>query len=574
MTPLSFPLLLALVVGCVPEQAPDSGVFVGNPGKLELTAAESSVHALSGTVSLSSLSLTPCGSSQTVDAPLDGRELELVEEDGLLRFQSAEPLEVPPGAWCGLTLAIRTANLVATRDGALSPGGTEGSFRLDFDDLVISVGGAELVIDEQELALQLGEPEWLAPLLDVEGTDPSGVDVAEQSPTVWAQLRDALEGRSALFLVPPDRTVDTATDQNPPESATDGTPLWSGDDREPPDTDPTPTTPSTDPVELWVESTSFPAVQLTDVDAPIRVGDTLYMAGVPGQGSYIYTLDDYAPDGGFIDPATGPIQDTATEVALTAIGDQLYLVSATPSGVAVDLLEVQLGGSLGTTPFPAGAATAPRAAPLTNGPVFTWLDGSSLQLAEGDAATQTTLASDVLEHDLATDDAGSVLLAWTEPLDNPFGGGTTALFAARLGTDQTVLFDATVAGDLSMPRIAADRSTALVTALLDGTPVASLHRLDGGALGSPSLAGSATAIDGALVDGLAILAWSNASGTFVQLFDEADGSAVSAVASLPAGPADDLHVIAWNEDLLSIRVIGLGADGDLWMAQLGSDAPL
>jgi len=551
-------VLLALLMGCTVDQQPDQGVFVGNPGKLELTAARTHDYQLGGSILLQELVLGACGSDQSITAPLEDRELALVD-DGALRFELDEPLQVPPGAWCRLELVLSSANLTA--DG-MGEDGQERTFQLEFEGISIAVSGAEFVIDDQLLALELGESDWLTPLRDVPTDDPdqTDIDLAQAAPQTHAALRVALEQRSALYLLDVGDAEDI--DQTPPAAANGESPLWSGDGREPDPTEPTDTGGPTDTgiveppqVDLQIDLEQPLQGEVLAVGTPVYVGPMVYVpVATLDFGSAVVTTLDYG-----YDPADQQIQPQATDAALTTDGQQLFLLSTTPSGAAIDTLEVDAMVSMGTTPFP-GSPREPEAGVLASGPVATWLDGDQLVFTYAMDDQATLLAEGVLDYDLATDGGEGMLLSWLEPVSNPLApAGGTAQFTAYLAEDRTVLFEGAAATEgLAIPKAALFGERAVVARIEGGAIVAKVFGVDGieqVPLGVD--AQGVEAFDMAMLGDVVMMAWSGVDGLQLQLFDAISGASITEpvpVGEVGDAGAEEVAIALQDEGLLRFTV--------------------
>jgi len=552
------PVLLVLLAACTQDKQPDSGVFVGNPGKLELTAARSVDFELTGVVRLDELLLGACGSSASVSAPLEGRELTLVD-DGSLRFELEEPLQVPPGAWCSMELVLGTADLAAT---TTTEAGTEARFDLAFDDVTVRVSGPEFVVDDQELSLQIGEPEWLEALRVLGPDDPSYggvVDVLQVAPEVHEDLRDVLERQSALYLTSSGEGEDTANPNLAPGQQAGSEPVWSGNDREPTGTTPSgPTDTGVEPTDTEVEPPQVDLVvdpivtlqaDVQSVGTPLYALDGLYLPVVTPEGATLFLGPDYG-----YDPATGqPAQAGATEAALATDDQQLYMMSATPAGAAIDVFDQGTFDPNQTTPFP-GTAARPVGGHLANGPVFTWIDAERLQFAYASESLPTVLAEGVLDHDLATDGGSGMVVTWVEAVPNPLSpDGSRARFNAYLSDDRTVLFDDSPSGaSLDSPRAAMATEHVVVAHLEGATLVADVYDLDGFATVPLQVdAATATAYDVAAVGDVAIVTWSGSQGTQVQLLDLVTGLPITE--AVPAGDAGAVQLTIDAVDLGELR---------------------
>lgn len=550
-------VLLVLLAACTQDKQPDSGVFVGNPGKLELTAARSVDFDLSGVVLLDELLLGACGSNESVSAPLEGRELTLID-DGSLRFELDEPLQVPPGAWCSMELVLGEADLAAT---TVSEAGYELRFDLAFEDVTVRVSGPEFVVDDQELSLQIGEPEWLEALYAIGADDPSYegvVDVLQVAPEIHGALRDVLERQSALYLTSRGDGEDTANTDLAPGQQAGSEPVWSGNDREttptstgPTDTGVEPTDTGIEPpqVDLYVDPITTLQAEVQSVGTPLYALDGLYLPVVTPEGAVLFRGPDYG-----YDPATGqPAQLGATEAALATDDQQLYMMSAIPAGAAIDVFDQDTFDPNQTTPFP-GTASRPVGGHLANGPVFTWIDAERLQFVYASQSVPTVLAEGVLDHDLATDGGSGMVVTWVETVPNPLSpDGSRARFTAYLSDDRTVLFDDSPSGaSLASPRAAMAEEHVVVAHLEGGILVADVYDLDGFATVPLQVdAASAAAFDVAAVGDVAVVTWSGPLGTQVQLLDLASGLPITE--SVPTGDAGAVELRIDAVDLGELR---------------------
>lgn len=158
----------------------DSGTVVGNPGDSFTTVADpKGLTWGSAELTLDRVVMTPCGARDhdvvTVDAPID--------------LLAPDPLQIPAGDWCGLTLYADRLELQASASGG------ERVF-VDLDELAVVVSGS-VPVDGGAYVLELAEPGWLdADALALDPRDPLEIDGAHADADA---LVAALEYGSGLY---------------------------------------------------------------------------------------------------------------------------------------------------------------------------------------------------------------------------------------------------------------------------------------------------------------------------------------------------------------------------------------
>jgi len=442
-------LLPALVLGC--NDKPAEGTFVGNPGKMDVSAAPTAgVQMRSGSGTIDRLALLDCGGDATnVDL---GADVVGLVFDGLVAT-TEPPLRLPEGTWCGLELDLSTLSLVALSE--------LGEFELSYDDLRVTMDGGELEVQEQTYGLQLAHPEWLDLLRLHEGL----------SDEHRAVLRSRIEDSSAL--VASAEGTDTPVGQNGEGQIAPEDLLWSGDDR-----------PDTQPLETG-EPTADTAPTGSTADTGATGRDTVDTGATPtadtGQGSVRSVYVDWSVDplvttdgarpslavSGVGVPAmvfddgqsnllfhaappwtglgTSDLQLIGSGARLAPISGDNFLITFDADASSPGLALLSYEGDLqALASWQALTGTASGATPLeASGFVFvSWLqegvDGTRsavLQAFDGqlDPLDEAlVVGSSVVDAPhLAGGPDGSVGLVWTEAASSPFGIDTHEIWARR-----------------------------------------------------------------------------------------------------------------------------------------------
>jgi hypothetical protein len=156
-------IFLVLQVGCRSDTVSDKGISVGNPAETALRLAPGEGLTYSDArLALSEITWNGCvGTADlTVGLPA-GDQIDLID---------ADPIPVPEGEWCGLSL---------TPDGPLSiavmDAGVATEITLILHALNFSTVGDE-ILSAQHTVIELGGAGWLSPV-DLGMTDGEAVDI-------------------------------------------------------------------------------------------------------------------------------------------------------------------------------------------------------------------------------------------------------------------------------------------------------------------------------------------------------------------------------------------------------------
>jgi MYXO-CTERM domain-containing protein len=157
------------LVACGPNLPPPGGTSVGNPGKVGYRIAPpTEIEVATATLQGVTTDLLGCDGSRASVLAGD-------DEDAL----TGDRVPMPPGTWCGLTLAIDVVSV----EGTFGLEGTPASITLE-PPTVLTLWMAEpVVVDETEYVLEVGEPGWvtstqLPPEGDLIGTISPGDAIA------------------------------------------------------------------------------------------------------------------------------------------------------------------------------------------------------------------------------------------------------------------------------------------------------------------------------------------------------------------------------------------------------------
>jgi hypothetical protein len=155
--------LVLLLVAC---GDPGSGKFVGNPKLSTRVASTAEVQARTGSVQLQDLVVLPC---EGAAASLGASRFDLV--DGV----AVEPVQLPPGAHCGLELDVEALELSFEADGVFST--------IRATDFVLTIDQPFVATSGEDYVLQLGDDAWLDALAAV--AVPGAQEVSGDLEVAW-----------------------------------------------------------------------------------------------------------------------------------------------------------------------------------------------------------------------------------------------------------------------------------------------------------------------------------------------------------------------------------------------------